>query len=172
VGLEPSAILGLRDEAPDLVPPALREAAEEVKRVSLLFEEFLAQKAREGSLDSLDLKNLSPGKILLHGHCHQKALSGTAPALEALRLIPGAEVREIPSGCCGMAGSFGYEKEHHELSLKIGEMILFPAIRAEPDALICAPGTSCRAQILDGTGRTALHPAQILRRALSTAGEP
>jgi Fe-S oxidoreductase len=109
-----------------------------------------------------------PRQYLLHGHCHQKALVGTAAALELLRLIPGAEVREVDSGCCGMAGSFGYEAEHYTISQKIGERVLFPAVRAlPPTAMVVAMGTSCRHQIADGAGRPALHLAEILAEALA-----
>lgn len=166
VGVEPSALLGFRDEAPDLVPPSLRARAEKVKASCLLFEEFVARKAEEGALDLAPFALVPPARVLLHGHCQQKALAGTSSTLAALRRIPGLDVVEIPSGCCGMAGSFGYEKEHYELSLRIAELVLFPAIRAEPGAIVCAPGTSCRHQIADGTGRTAFHPAQLLRAAL------
>jgi FAD/FMN-containing dehydrogenase/Fe-S oxidoreductase len=170
VGVEPSALLGLRDEAPDLVSPARRADAAAVKARARLFEEFLAERAAEGRLDLLRLGPPPAPRILFHGHCHQKALAGTAGTLAALRLIPGAEVTEIASGCCGMAGSFGYEKEHHELSMRIGELALFPAIRAAPDALVCAPGLSCRHHIADGTGRDARHPAEVLRRCLAEPG--
>jgi len=165
VGVEPSAILGFRDEAPDLVPPELRSKAERVKEYCLLFDEFIVQELREGRLTTLPLKPLS-SKILLHGHCHQKAIAGISATTTLLRLIPEAQVEEIAGGCCGMAGSFGYEKEHYELSMRIGELTLFPAIRNNPNALICAPGTSCRHQIMDGTDRVALHPAQILLATL------
>jgi Fe-S oxidoreductase len=166
VGLEPSALLGFRDEAPDLVPPALRPRAEAVKGAAVLFEELIARKSEDVGPDFLPLGPLPEGACIVHGHCHQKAIAGTAALLSALRLVPGLRVTEIPSGCCGMAGAFGYEKEHYELSMRVGEMVLFPAVRREPAAIICAPGTSCRRQILDGTGRVALHPAQVLRRAL------
>jgi Fe-S oxidoreductase len=102
----------------------------------------------------------------LHGHCHQKALTGTAAALEVLRLPPGFEVGEIDSGCCGMAGSFGYEKEHYDVSIAVGEDRLFPAVRAAPDAEIAAAGISCRQQVLHGTGRQARHPVEILMDAI------
>ncbi len=103
----------------------------------------------------------------MHGHCHQKAISDTNILKEVLEIPKNSKVFEIKSGCCGMAGSFGYEKEHYEISMKIGELILFPSIRETPDDyLIVAPGTSCREQIKDGTGRTALHPAQVLLSVL------
>lgn len=167
IGIEPSALLGLRDEAPDLVAPEHREAAARIKDKALLFEEFIAREREANRLDHLEWKDGDGPQILLHGHCHQKALSGTAPLVTALHMIPGAEIIEIPSGCCGMAGSFGYEREHYELSMAIGEQVLFPEIRKHPEALICASGTSCRHQILDGTGRTAQHTAQILLNALA-----
>ena len=107
------------------------------------------------------------GEIYLHGHCHQKSLIGVGKCAEMLRLIPGVKVNVIPSGCCGMAGSFGYEKEHYETSMAVGEMVLFPAVRKaamdpEKKVLVAAPGTSCRHQIMDGTGVKALHPIEIL----------
>ncbi len=105
--------------------------------------------------------------VLIHGHCHQKAIAGMQSTQDALRLIPSAHVSSIPSGCCGMAGSFGYEAEHHDLSMQIGELVLFPAIRAaDAGTKIVATGASCRQQIMAGTGRRANHPAQILRDAL------
>ena len=107
-------------------------------------------------------------QILLHGHCQQKAIASTAPTKKMLSLPENYSVSEIPSGCCGMAGSFGYEKEHFDLSMKIGEMVLFPAVRiAQKEILIVAPGTSCRHQIKDGTGRKALHPVEVLYEALA-----
>jgi Fe-S oxidoreductase len=166
VGLEPSAILGFRDEAPDLVrgeEMAARAAA--VADRAVLFEEFVVQQAAEGRLDLLEFVAEPPDHILLHGHCHQKSLVGVQPSVDALQLIPGARVEVIPSGCCGMAGSFGYH--HYDVSMAIGELVLFPAVRAAAeDTVLAAPGTSCRHQIHDGTERTALHPAQILRAAI------
>jgi Fe-S oxidoreductase len=104
---------------------------------------------------------------LLHGHCQQKAISSTGFTKRMLSVPVNYSVEEIPSGCCGMAGSFGYEKEHFEMSMKIGEMVLFPAVRvAEKETIIAAPGTSCRHHIMDGTGRMALHPAEIFYDAL------
>ncbi len=166
VGLEPSAILGFRDEAPDLVRgDEMSARAAAVSDHALLFEEFVVQQAAEGRLDLLEFIADPPGHILLHGHCHQKSLVGVQPSVAALQLIPGARVEVIPSGCCGMAGSFGYH--HYDLSMAIGELVLFPAVRAAAaDTILAAPGTSCRHQIHDGTERTALHPAQILRAAI------
>ena len=105
--------------------------------------------------------------MLFHGHCHQKAEVGTAATVALLSRIPGVVVEELDAGCCGMAGSFGYEAEHFDVSQQIGELVLFPTVRGTPDdTLIAAPGTSCRHQIKDGTGRRALHPVEILRDAL------
>jgi len=108
-----------------------------------------------------------PANILLHGHCQQKAVASTEPTRYILSFPKNHQVEEIPSGCCGMAGSFGYEKEHYEVSMKVGELVLFPAVRQTPDqTIIAAPGTSCRHQIKDGTGKTALHPVEVLYQAL------
>ena len=121
---------------------------------------------RKGNIRSNQFTDL-PLHILLHGHCHQKALSEVTTAVTMLSIPENYTVEEIPSGCCGMAGSFGYEAEHSALSFKIGELVLFPSVRkANPETAIAAPGTSCRQQIADGTGRKAFHPAQILRMAL------
>lgn len=166
VGIEPSAILGFRDEYPDLVPAPLVQPARELGRRALLFEEFLAREADAGRIDRAAF-TVEPQEILLHGHCHQKALSSLAPAVKALQLPANYRVQVIPSGCCGMAGSFGYEAEHFALSRQIGELVLFPAVRkAGAQTLIAAAGTSCRHQIRDGTGRRALHPAEVLHAAL------
>lgn len=166
VGVEPSALLGLRDEAPDLVRGQLIPKAKAVAQHALCFEEFITRQV-PGSVWEDVLKPLPRKQILLHGHCHQKALSGLSPTVEAMQLVPEADVIVLDSGCCGMAGSFGYEREHYELSMQIGELVLFPAVRQHPDALICAAGTSCRHQIMDGTQRQALHPAEILTMACS-----
>ncbi len=166
VGIEPSAILGLRDEYLDLVPPQLRAAAELVASYAQTFEEFMAKEMDEGHVhvgQFTDERRL----IKLHGHCHQKALSSLVPSKKALSFPKNYEVHLIPSGCCGMAGSFGYEAEHYDVSMQIGELVLFPTVRQQPDdVIIAAPGTSCRHQIFDGTGRKALHPAEILYGAL------
>ena len=164
VGLEPSALLTFRDETLDLCRD--RTAAERVAEASLLLEEFLV---REAAADRIGPEAFDEQSrpLLLHGHCFQKALVGLDPTIAALQLPPGARVQVIPSGCCGMAGSFGYEAEHYELSMQIGELVLLPAVRAAgEDVTIVAPGTSCRHQIHDGAARTALHPAQVLRSAL------
>ena len=167
VGIEPSAILGFRDEYPALVDPALRQAARELAPHCLMLDEFIAREADAGRIDAA-LFTREARTVHLHGHCHQKALASVEPTVRMLSLPENYQVSVIPSGCCGMAGSFGYEKEHHAVSMDIGELVLFPAVRALPDGVIlAAPGTSCRHQIRDGTGRSALHPAVVLRNALT-----
>ena len=170
VGIEPSCILSFRDEYPDLVPAELRQQAKELGRNALLFDEFIVREVAAGHITSNDFKT-DALEIWLHGHCHQKALVGTEKTVQTFKLLTGAKVHVIPSGCCGMAGSFGYEKEHYKTSLAIGEMVLFPAVRkalANTDnvtpCIVSAPGTSCRQQILDGTGVHAVHPIEILYR--------
>jgi len=166
VGLEPSAILGFRDEYPDLVGPDLRKLAEELAKNTLLYDEFLVREMDTGRIDSGQFTS-DPLKIKLHGHCHQKAVASVKPTYKILSLPENFVVEEIASGCCGMAGSFGYEKEHYEVSMKIGELALFPSIRdSGQDVMIAAPGTSCRSQIMDGTGKRAYHPAEILWEAM------
>jgi FAD/FMN-containing dehydrogenase/Fe-S oxidoreductase len=166
VGIEPSAILGLRDEYLDLVPPNLRAAAELVASYAVTFEEFMAKEMDEGHVHVAQFTD-ERRLIKLHGHCHQKALSSLVPSKKALSFPKNYTVQLIPSGCCGMAGSFGYEAEHYDVSMQIGELVLFPTVREQPDdVLIAAAGTSCRHQIFDGTGRRALHPAEILFEAL------
>jgi Fe-S oxidoreductase len=167
VGIEPSAILGFRDEYPDLVPERLAAAAKRLASRTFLIDEFLAREASCGRITAASFTD-QPRRIKLHGHCHQKALASLAATVQSLSLPRNFSVETIPSGCCGMAGSFGYEEEHFELSMKIGELVLFPAVRAAAsDVVIAAPGTSCRHQIKDGTGRMALHPVEILHAALA-----
>lgn len=166
IGVEPSAILSFRDEYVDLVPENIRNSAIELSRHALLFEEFIAREIDAKRIDR-SLFTTEERLIKLHGHCHQKALSSLSAAKKALSLPTNYKVQLIPSGCCGMAGSFGYEKEHFEVSMKIGELVLFPTIRQQPEeVLIAAAGTSCRHQIKDGTGRHAEHPVEILWSAL------
>lgn len=166
IGLEPSAILGFRDEFPDLVPTQLKEAARQLSHRALLVDEFLAREAQAGKI-SRETFTGEKRFIRLHGHCHQKALASQLPTIQMLELPANYQVSLIPSGCCGMAGSFGYEAEHFAVSQQIGELVLFPTVRAaHDDTLIAAPGTSCRHQIKDGTGRRAQHPVEILRNAL------
>ena len=170
VGIEPSCILTFRDEYPNLVVPELQQAAEDLGKNCLLFDEFLMREVNAGRI-TRDAFSEQKVEIWLHGHCHQKALVGVEKTAELLRLPKNATVHVIPSGCCGMAGSFGYEKAHYKTSIAIGEMVLFPAVReamkySESITLIAAPGTSCRTQIKDGTGYTAHHPIEILYRLL------
>lgn len=166
VGIEPSAILGFRDEYPELVDKELVEAAKALGKNALLFEEFMVREMENGNLNS-DYFHRDSKKIKLHGHCHQKAVASTKPTIQMLSLPQNYMVEEIPSGCCGMAGSFGFEREHFDLSMKVGELVLFPAVRAmEIDEIIAAPGTSCRHQIKDGTQKSALHPIEIMYNAL------
>ncbi|GAB4474805.1 MAG: FAD-binding and (Fe-S)-binding domain-containing protein [Anaerolineae bacterium] len=162
IGCEPSCVAMLVDEYPDLAPgPDARALAAQ----AMLFETFVMREIEAGHL-SLKL-NESPRQILVHGHCHQKALFGTGDMLAMLRLIPGCQVDLIESGCCGMAGSFGYEAEHYQLSIELAEMALAPTVRAAPpETVIAAPGTSCRDQIRDTTGREPLHPVEVLAAAL------
>ena len=166
VGIEPSAILSFRDEYPDLVPESLAAAARGLAGRTFLIDEFLAREAQAGRIrpDAFTAEHRS---VKLHGHCHQKALSSLAATVAMLSLPRNYAVEVIPSGCCGMAGSFGYEREHFDVSMQIGELVLFPAVRATPTTtIVAAPGTSCRHQIKDGTGREALHPVEILHAAL------
>ncbi len=166
VGIEPSAILTFRDEYIDLATPENREAAHNLAENSLMIDEFLEKEMRAGNIKKEQFTT-SKKHIKLHGHCHQKALASTKPTLFILGFPENYTVEEIPSGCCGMAGAFGYEKEHYDLSMKVGELVLFPAVRSSSkETLIAAPGTSCRHQIKDGTNRTAFHPVEILYDAL------
>jgi len=167
LGIEPSAILGFRDEFPFLVPEKYRIHAQKLSEHALLIDEFLSREYRNGNIKS-SMFSTESRKILLHGHCQQKAVADTAGTKEMLSIPPNYSVEEIPSGCCGMAGSFGYEKEHFDLSMKVGELVLFPAIRnSDEEVIIAAPGTSCRHQIVDGTGRKTMHPVEVLYQALS-----
>ena len=164
MGLEPSCLLSLRDEYLYLLPDEPR--AQLVAENAFTFEEFIAKLADEGTLNLqfTDAKR----EVLLHGHCHQKALVGTESSKQILSLPPNYTVTEIDSGCCGMAGSFGYEAEHYEISMQMAERRLLPAIRAAtPDTLIVAAGTSCRHQVAHGVGKRPLHPAELLRKALA-----
>jgi FAD/FMN-containing dehydrogenase/Fe-S oxidoreductase len=171
IGIEPSAIFGFRDEYPDLAGEDLKEAATKISRNSFLIDEFIASEFRAGRI-SRALFADEKKEILLHAHCQQKAISTSAYTIEMLSIPANYNVKEIPSGCCGMAGSFGFEKEHYDLSNKIGELVLFPEIRgSSASAIIAAPGTSCRHQIKDGTGKIALHPVEILYQALKALPE-
>jgi Fe-S oxidoreductase len=167
IGIEPSAILSFRDEYPDLVEKDLQDSAKVLAKHCLMIDEFLEREIKAGKIAKETFTNESK-TIKLHGHCHQKSLASTAPTLFILGFPENYTVEEIPSGCCGMAGSFGYEKEHYDLSMKVGELVLFPAVReADGETIIAAPGTSCRHQIKDGTDKTALHPVEILFDSLA-----
>jgi Fe-S oxidoreductase len=164
VGVEPSCLLTLRDEYSALLPGDPR--AQAVAAATRLPEELLLEAVADGRLVLPQENPVSGHRVLFHGHCHQKALAGTAATTALLRSIPGAEVTEIDAGCCGMAGSFGFEAEHYEISMSIGELRLFPAVRSEAeDTIIAATGVSCRQQIQHGTGRPARHPLEIVRQA-------
>jgi len=166
IGIEPSAILSFRDEYLEIVNEKLNPDARRLAANTFLFEEFFMNEVKKGNISSEQFTD-AKREIKLHGHCHQKALATTAASIEMLNFPKNYKVVEIPSGCCGMAGSFGFEKEHYEISMKIGEMVLFPEVRKTSDqTIIAAPGTSCREQIMHGTGRKALHPVEILFDAL------
>lgn len=166
IGIEPSAILTFRDEYPDLASDELLEKAKALSQHVLLIDEFIASEIEKGNI-SKEQFTKEKRNVKLHGHCQQKALSSVAPSVKLLSLPENYTVETIPSGCCGMAGSFGYEKEHYDLSMKIGELVLFPTVRMQTDeTIIAAPGTSCRHQIKDGTGRKALHPVEVLWEAM------
>lgn len=173
IGIEPSCILTFRDEYPDLVPPQMRNKARELAANCLLYDEFFMCEVKAGRISAEQFKD-DACEIWLHGHCHQKALVGIEKTAEMLGLLKGAKVNVIPSGCCGMAGSFGYEKKNYWESMAIGEMILFPTVRKaiaggkekSIPVFVAAPGTSCRQQIYDGTGIRAVHPVEIMNKML------
>ncbi len=161
LGLEPSCLLTLADEWVDLAPgPDTRRVA----AAAHLADGWLARQVGEGRC-ALELRPRE-GKCVLHGHCHQKALLGVGASAPALRLVPGLGVDVLDAGCCGMAGSFGFEREHYDLSVRIANLALLPALAAAPEATVAAPGTSCRHQIKDLAGRRALHPLEVLAEQL------
>lgn len=171
VGCEPSCVLTLGEELPDLAAgsgtPAEVEAARVVAGRARLVDDLLADAVEEGALVLDPASPVAGRPILFHGHCHQKAARATAGSLRLLRAIPGSTVEVLDAGCCGMAGSFGFEREHYELSMAIGGQRLFPAVREAPaDALVAATGVSCRQQVAHGTGRTARHPLVLLHEAV------
>lgn len=166
LGIEPSGILSFRDEYPELVSSHLVNDAKHIGRNSFLIDEFIASEFQKGNIDASRFSQ-EEKNILFHGHCYQKALSSTTPTKIMMQIPKNYHVEEIKSGCCGMAGAFGFEKEHYETSMKVGEMVLLPTVRnADPSTLITATGTSCRHQIKDGAKRTAYHPVEILFDAL------
>lgn len=159
LGCEPSCLLTLVDEYPDLFPS---DATERVKQNAFLLDSWLAEQVSVGKAE-LPLRAMS-GTALVHGHCQQKALVGTSGTMQALSLVPELAARELDSGCCGMAGSFGYE--HYDISMQIGGRVLFPAVKSHTSGPVIAPGFSCRHQIADGTGQRALHPIELLRHQI------
>jgi Fe-S oxidoreductase len=166
IGIEPSAILTLRDEYPELVSKDLLPAAKQLAQNSFLFEEWFSKEIEKGNIKPGQFK-MNDTSVHVHGHCYQKSLSSTKQIRRSLA-VAFSNVEEIPSGCCGMAGAFGYEKEHYDVSMQIGNLVLFPTInRLTNDVIITASGTSCRHQIKDGTGRIAKHTAEILYEALA-----
>jgi Fe-S oxidoreductase len=167
IGIEPSAILVFRDEYIDLASDDKFETAKALAKNVFTIEEFIASEIEKGRITKEQFTQ-EKKQIKLHGHCQQKALSSVAPSVKILSLPENYSVEVIPSGCCGMAGSFGFEKEHYDISMKIGELVLFPAVRNKSEeTIIAAPGTSCRHQIKDGTKEKALHPVEILFEALA-----
>lgn len=166
VGIEPSAILTFRDEYIDLADDDILEKAKALAKNVFYIDEFFASELEQGKIDRNHFKEEAK-EILVQGHCHQKSLSDINATIKALSFIPNSKVTLIPSGCCGMAGSFGYEKEHYDLSMQIGELVLLPALRnASAKTIVAAPGTSCRHQIKDGVARKSFHPVEILHDAL------
>ncbi|MEI6678439.1 MAG: FAD-linked oxidase C-terminal domain-containing protein [Mariniphaga sp.] len=166
IGIEPSTILTFRDEYPDLVEDSLREWAIELGKNALLFDEFFVREMEKGNITSAQFK-LNKLEIKLHAHCQQKAIASSLSTRRMLAFPENYTVQEVKTGCCGIAGSFGYEKEHYELSMQIGEMVLFPEVRKSAESvIIVAPGTSCRHHIKDGTGKKALHPVEVMYDAL------
>ena len=166
VSVEPSTILTFRDEYVDLVDDYLIDDAERIAPLALTIEEFIWEEYLAGNVSSTQFESKEES-IILHGHCQQKAW-GLLPIVSKVLEIPSNyKVKNIPSGCCGMAGSFGYEKEHYELSMQIGELVLFPSVREKAEStIVAAPGASCRHQIMDGTGVSSKHPIEILYKAL------
>jgi Fe-S oxidoreductase len=168
IGLEPSCLLTLRDELPAMFPSA---ESNKVAANAFMLTEFLARE-KESERLKIDLRPIA-AKAYLHGHCHQKSFGVMDSVEKVLKVVPDLDVNPIASSCCGMAGSFGYQAETYDVSMKMGELSLLPAVRkAETHALIVADGTSCRQQIRDGTGREALHTARVLEMALSARPMP
>jgi len=166
IGIEPSAILSFRDEYLRLAEDP--SAAEKFSKHCFIIEEFLKNEIVAGNIKASSFTS-EEKNIKIHAHCHQKALSNSAITFNILNLPVNYKVTIISSGCCGMAGSFGYEKEHYEISMNIGEQSLFPAVRkSSSETIIAANGTSCRHQIFDGTKREAKHPVSVLREALGS----
>ena len=170
IGIEPSTILTFRDEYPELVDTSLKDPAIALGKNALLFDEFFVREMEAGNISPNQFTH-EKREIKLHTHCQQKAIASSLTTRQMLTLPENYTVQEMKTGCCGMAGSFGYEREHYELSMQIGEMVLFPEVRkSESSVTIATSGTSCRHQIKDGTGRTALHPIEIMYAAINNEG--
>ena len=166
VGLEPSCLLAFRDDYPDLLPAQAKQKAKLVAQNAFLLEEFVQSLDRSKNL-KVQFKDVDR-KMLVHGHCHQKSLVGNGPTLETLGLVPGLDIHELDAGCCGMAGAFGFEKEHYEVSMSVGEQRLFPAVRSQSgDFDVVTSGVSCRQQIEHATGKRARHLAEVLLEAMA-----
>ena len=166
LGIEPSGILSFRDEYPELVSEELRPQARKLSANCYLIDEFLADEFAKGNIETSKFSS-DKKEILFHGHCYQKALASTTPTKIMMQIPENYKVEEIKSGCCGMAGAFGYEKEHYEVSMAVGNLALLPAVRnAHEDVAITATGTSCRHQIKDGASKSSFHPIEILHDAL------
>lgn len=165
VGIEPSAILTFRDEYPDLATDENLTAAKKLAGNALMFDEFIVRELAAGRIN-VGQFSAERREIMLHGHCQQKSVGDLNATVKMLAIPAGHSVKTVPSGCCGMAGSFGYEAEHFDISQRIGELVLFPSVRNAPEEVqVAAPGTSCRHQIKDGTGRHAKHPIEIMWEA-------
>ena len=168
LGIEPSAILSFRDEYPDIIDDSMKSQAKSLAKHCFMIDEFIASEYLQGKIDRA-LFTTASAEIIFHAHCYQKALSETSASITMMEIPENYHVKEIKSGCCGMAGSFGFEKEHYELSMQVGSLTLFPTINArEIGTIISATGTSCRHQIKDGTGELSLHPVEVLYEALLT----
>lgn len=166
IGIEPSAILSFRDEYISLVDNNIKERAKKLSQYCFMVDEFIEREVLKGNIKAEQFSD-EKIQIKLHPHCHQRSIASIDPTLKMLKLMIGAQIDVIPSGCCGMAGSFGFEKEHYKISMDVGELVLFPNVRATAsDVFIVAPGISCRQQIKDGTGRLVLHPVQIMQKFL------
>jgi FAD/FMN-containing dehydrogenase/Fe-S oxidoreductase len=167
VGIEPSAVLSFRDEYPDLAEPDVKIASKVLAKHTYIFDEFISNEIDKGNITP-DMFSKEKKKLIFHGHCQQKALTTLDHSKKMLSIPENYSVEMIPSGCCGMAGSFGYESEHFDVSMKVGELVLLPTVRKHgEDVIVVAPGTSCRHQIKDGAKRHALHPAEVLWNALA-----
>jgi Fe-S oxidoreductase len=166
IGVEPSAILTFRDEYIDLASELNYQQAKQLAACAFTIEEFISNQFTGGMIDK-NLFTAEPKHILIHGHCYQKALSSQQLIRSMVEIPENYTASYIPSGCCGMAGGFGYEKEHYPIAQQIGELVLFPAVRAAgAHEIVVASGTSCRHQIKDGTGKKAIHPVELLYHAL------